>query len=340
MYKRMKTVLVIILCLIILMVVVAFAIGIGQTYIDPQTVLTILLSPLLDTTQTWSSAEQTIITEIRLPRVILAASVGCGLAISGTALQSLFRNPMADPFILGISNGAALGATIIILYGTSILLGKYNLPFFAFTGSLITVAVVYQIARTGNKIPVNTLLLSGIAISAFLSAVTSFIMFTSNSSLNHILFWMMGGLSGRGWDYVWMCLPFTLIGCALILMHCRDMNVMMFGEESAQYLGVNVEKIKKRLLITAAIITGAAVAVSGVIGFVGLIIPHIIRLIVGPDHRVLLPVSAICGALFLVSADLVARIIIAPAEMPLGVITAMIGGPFFLYLLKSRKGEL
>ncbi len=313
---------------------------IGQIPIQPDTVLSLILSHFFDVPILFTDEEYTIVMNIRLPRVILAAAVGCSLSISGAAFQSLFRNPMADPFILGVSNGAALGATSVIIAGVSLGLGVYDLPILAAVGAILTVFLVYLVAKSGHKIPVTTLLLSGVAISAFLSSITSFIMFSGHVSLNGIMFWLMGGFAGRGFDYVLMVVPFSIIGLIVLMTLSRELNALMFGDESANYLGINVEKLKKILLVTAAIITGTSVAASGVIGFVGLIVPHIVRLCTGPDHRILLPVTAIVGAIFLICADLIARMVLAPSELPLGVITAMFGAPFFLYLLKSRKGEI
>ena len=340
MYKRRNTIIASAGLFVLTVIVMLFSTGVGESDISPQTVFAILTEFITGQTPYWTSGEEVIVVGIRLPRIILGALVGVCLAMSGAALQSLFRNPMADPFILGISNGAALGATIIFVYGTAGIIGFYSLPIMAFIFGLATIFLVYYVARVGNQVPVNTLLLSGIAISALFSAVNSFIMFTGGQNLNQILFWTMGGLSGRGWDYVWIILPFTVAGTIVMLTLTRQMNAMMFGEESAQYLGIEVEKLKKILLVTTALITSAAVAVSGIIGFVGLIIPHIVRLITGPDHRILIPASIFAGAIFIVVADMFARMIIAPAELPLGVITALCGAPFFLYLLRSKRGEL
>ncbi|MBN2734080.1 MAG: iron chelate uptake ABC transporter family permease subunit [Methanomicrobiaceae archaeon] len=325
---------------VLTLIVMLFSTGVGESNISPQTVFAILTDFISGRTPFWTPGEEVIVMDIRLPRIVLGALIGTSLAISGVALQSLFRNPMADPYILGISNGAALGATIVFVYGSAWAFSFYTLPAMAFIFGLSTIFLVYRVAKVGNQIPVNTLLLSGIAIAALFSAVNSFIMFTGGQNLQQIMFWTMGGLSGRGWDYVWIMLPFTIAGVIIMLSLTRQLNAMMFGEESAQYLGIEVEKLKKILLITTALITSAAVSVSGIIGFVGLIIPHIVRLVTGPDHRILIPASIFAGAMFIVIADMFARIIIAPAELPLGVITALCGAPFFLYLLRSKRGEL
>ncbi|MDD4299826.1 MAG: iron chelate uptake ABC transporter family permease subunit [Methanomicrobium sp.] len=346
MYQRRRTIAISAGLFIATIVVMVISIGVGESGISAKKVFDILTYPLsgfipfLTQVPYWTGGEETIVLGIRLPRVILGALVGSCLALSGAALQSLFRNPMADPYILGISSGAALGALLVFVYGAAAVFTIYSIPVMAFIFGLGTIFLVYNVARIGNLVPVNTLLLAGVAISALLSACNSFLMFSAGHNLNAIMFWIMGGLSGRGWDYVWIMVPFTIIGVIVMITLTRQLNAMMFGEESAQYLGIEVEKLKKILLITTALITSAAVSVSGIIGFVGLIIPHIVRLATGPDHRILVPVCIFAGALFIVSADMIARIIIAPSELPLGILTALCGAPFFLYLLRSRRGEL
>jgi iron complex transport system permease protein len=327
-------------CCALLLVSAVMAVCIGESPIDCRTVFSIIFSSLLNPGAGFSAPDETVIMLIRIPRVILAAFVGASLAVCGAVLQSLFRNPMADPFILGISNGAALGASAVLLYGVSFGLGLFNLPLAAFVSGTITILLVYELARTGNRVETNTLLLSGIAAAAFMSACTSFLLFTSNENLHQVIFWMMGGLAGRTWEHVAMLLPFTLLGIGVFLTLARPLNALMFGEESALYLGVPVERLKKILLVVSAVVTGAAVAVSGIIGFVGLIVPHVVRLVAGPDHRTLLPLSVFVGATLLILADLLARIVIAPAELPIGVITALCGAPFFVYLLRSRRGGI
>ena len=340
MYQRKRTVIITGGLFLLTLFVMIVSVGVGESGIAPQKVFDILTAGIFGTTPYWSPGEETIVLGIRLPRVILGALVGASLALAGAALQSLFRNPMADPFILGISSGAALGASLVFVYGLSVAFTIYSIPVMAFIFGLGTLFLVYNVARVGNLIPINTLLLSGVAISALFSACNSFVMFTAGHNLNAIMFWTMGSLSGRGWDYVWVMLPFTLAGIIVMITLTRHLNAMMFGEESAQYLGINVERLKKILLIVTAVITSAAVSVSGIIGFVGLIIPHIVRLVTGPDHRVVVPVCVFAGALFIVVADMFARVVIAPTELPLGILTALCGAPFFLYLLRSKRGEL
>lgn len=286
----------------------------------------------------WPDNYETIVFQMRLARVILAALVGAGLAASGVVLQGLLINPMADPYILGISQGAALGATsAMLLLSGAVALGIYTVPLVAFLGGLVTSIVVYNLARVGNRVQMSTLLLAGIAVGLFLSAITSYIMLTSGQNVHQVLFWMIGGFAGRGWDHVKVLLPYIIIGYSLMQLYARRMNVILLGEEPAQHLGIDVERMKKVLLTAATLTTASAVSVSGVIAFVGLIIPHAVRLMVGPDHRVLLPTAALTGAIFLIIADALARVAAAPEEIPVGIITALCGGPFFIYLLRKKN---
>ena len=287
----------------------------------------------------WPENYETIVFQMRLARVILAALVGAGLAASGVVLQGLFVNPMADPYILGISQGAALGATVAMLSGLGLqaLVGIYAIPLIAFGAGLATSIIVYNLARVGSRVQMSTLLLAGIAVGFFLSAITSYIMITNGQNVHQILFWMIGGFAGRGWDHVKVLLPYFIVGYILMHLYARKLNVILLGEEPAQHLGIDVERMKKVLLIAATLTTASAVSVSGVIAFVGLIVPHAVRLVVGPDHRVLLPTSALAGAIFLIMADAVARTAAAPEEIPVGIITALCGGPFFIYLLRKKN---
>jgi len=269
-----------------------------------------------------------LIFEVRLPRVFGALLVGGGLAAAGCVMQGLFRNPMADPYIIGTSTGGALGAACAIVF-----LGGLLMPLFAFIGAAASTITVYIISKRNGRIAVETLLLSGIAVSLFLSAMLSFIMYMSGNSLHQIMFWMMGGFWNIYWDDVGLAL---LIPVAAIILYVfsRDLNVMALGEEEAIHLGVNTERTKKILLLVSTFITAIAVSVSGCIGFVGLIIPHIMRIFTGPDHRILLPASILAGSILLIWADTVARTL--PIEIPVGIITAFLGAPFFIYLLRRR----
>ena len=286
----------------------------------------------------WPENYETIVFQMRLARVILAALVGAGLAASGVVLQGLFSNPMADPYILGISQGAALGATAAMLSGVGLqALGIYAVPLIAFGAGLATSIMVYNLAKVGSRVQMSTLLLAGIAVGFFLSAITSYLMITNGQNVHMILFWMIGGFAGRGWDHIKVLLPYFIVGYTLMHIYARKLNVILLGEEPAQHLGIDVEKMKKVLLVAATLTTASAVSVSGVIAFVGLIVPHAVRLMVGPDHRILLPTSALAGAIFLIVADALARTAAAPEEIPVGIITALCGGPFFIYLLRKKN---
>lgn len=283
---------------------------------------------------------QTIIWSIRLPRVLLGVLVGASLSIAGAAFQGMFKNPMADPFVIGISSGAALGAAIAIILRVSIpIIGLSAISIFAFVGALITVFAVYNISRIKDKVPVTTLLLAGIAIGQFLTAIMSFLMVIYSNDMAKIIYWTMGSLAGKGWEPL-LRISLPVIGSiVLINFFARDLNIMLTGEESAKSLGINVEKTKTYILILATFMVSMVVSISGIIGFVGLIIPHIVRIIIGPDHRILLPASALTGGIFMIFADTIARTIISPVEIPVGIITALFGGPFFLYLLKKTKSQ-
>lgn len=279
-----------------------------------------------------------ILLQIRAPRVLLAAAVGSSLAVAGAVFQGLFRNPMADPYVIGISSGAALGAVFAMLGGYSFAVGGFGaVPLFAFAGGIITIVLVYSMARIGRVVPVMTLLLAGIAVSAFLSALVSLLTYFAGEKLHMVVFWLMGGLGGATWYQVRVMMPYALIGYICVSIFSRDLNALLLGEETAGHLGVDTEKVKKILLTGASLLVAAAVSTSGIIGFVGLVVPHFVRLAAGPDHRFLIPASALLGASLLIATDTLARTIIAPTELPVGIITALIGAPMFVYLLKKRK---
>ncbi|MEW6082026.1 MAG: iron chelate uptake ABC transporter family permease subunit [Bacillota bacterium] len=279
-----------------------------------------------------------IILQIRLPRVVLSGLVGASLAVAGATFQGIFRNPMADPFVIGVSSGASLGAVLAIVLGLQAgFLGLGAVPLMAFTGALGSILLVYSISRVQGRLPVLTMLLAGIAVGSFLSALVSLAVYFSNQQIHQVVFWLMGGFSGATWQYVRLAVPYVAVGCAACLVYARDLNAMVLGEDTAVHLGVDTEWVKRALLGAASLLTATAVATSGLIGFVGLIVPHVIRLVAGPDHRVLIPASALAGAAFLVTADAMARTVIAPTELPVGILTSMFGGPFFIYLLRRRK---
>lgn len=320
------------------------ATGIGAVRINPVEILKILFSriPLLSSiiVHDWPQVDETIIWLIRLPRVVLAALVGASLAIAGAVFQGLFRNPMADPYIIGVSSGASLGAAVAIVFSVDInILGLSAVPLLAFIGALLTLIVVYRLSKVGGKVAVLTLLLAGIAVSSLLSAAVSLLMFLGGEKLHQLIFWLMGSFSGRQWNYVKMGIPYFFLGLTAVFFYARDLNAMLLGEEPAQHLGIDVENVKKILLVGASLLTAAAVSCGGVIGFIGLIIPHIVRIMIGPDHRILLPAVAFIGAISLVAADAIARTVLAPMEIPVGIITTLCGGPFFIYLLRQRKNK-
>jgi iron complex transport system permease protein len=342
---------------VILMGVTVAATTIGPAKISPDKVLFIILSkfPLIGDkiTKTWTPGEETIIIVVRLPRVFLGILVGASLALAGATTQAIFKNPMADPYILGISSGAAFGAATVIVLGSSLFgtaaimlaglkieLLSIGIPIGSFIGAIMTTFIVFNIARSGNKVPVETLLLSGIAVSAFFSAVTSFLMYIAGRSLHQIVYWVMGALWSSSWNDVFILGPIAIMAALIIFAYSRDLNILLLGDEAATHLGTDVGKLKIFMLALSSIIAAIAVSVSGIIGFVGLIIPHMMRLVVGPDHRILIPSSILVGAIFLTSADVFSRIIIQPTEIPVGVITALIGAPFFIYLLVKKKKSI
>ncbi len=306
----------------------------GPVNIPPLTVLQILfnVSP-----ETWPIGYQAIILDIRLPRIILGALVGSALAVAGTSMQAMFRNPMASPYILGISSGAAFGASLAFILSLNLLFGISIVTIFAFLFALITILIVYSIARKGESTSIETLLLTGIAISSLFSALVSFLMYLAGEQLSTIWFWLMGGLWASNWNQILFLFPIIFIGISILFFLSRQMNLFLMGETTALNLGLNVERFKLIILILASLITAAAVSVCGIIGFLGLVIPHIMRIIVGPDNRTLLPASCLTGAIFLIWVDTLARTIISPVEIPVGIITTLSGVPFFLYLLKKRK---
>ena len=283
-------------------------------------------------------AHQSIIWSVRLPRVLLGVLVGSSLSIAGGVFQGLFRNPMADPYIIGVSSGAALGAALGIVFGINInILGIPSISILAFIGAILTVFIVYSISRSNNFISTSNLLLAGVAVGQFFTAINSILMVLSSKDMERIMFWTMGNLGGKGWDpIVRLSLP-IILAMILIVFHGRDLNLILSGEENAKSMGLDLEKTKIKLIVLSSIITALVVSVSGIIGFVGLIIPHISRLIFGPDNRLILPVSAILGGIFLAFTDTIARTVMSPLEIPVGIITAIFGAPFFIYLLKTRN---
>ena len=286
------------------------------------------------------AVQRDIVMRFRLPRVLLGMLVGGGLALAGATFQALLRNPLAEPYILGISGGASLGAVSVLALGLAAW-GSWTLPLAAFAGALLAIVLVFRLATaTGQAMDVRVLLLSGVVIAAFFSACIAFILAVSPArTVRSAVMWMMGSLDGATWGSVTLTAVYTLPAAAVLIALARPLNLMAIGEETAYYLGADVEGVKRVSLVIAALITAAGVAVAGVIGFVGLVVPHAVRLLVGSDHRALLPLSFLGGAAFLTSADLVARVAMDPAEVPIGVITAFVGVPFFLLLLRRSMSR-
>ncbi|MDY7222158.1 FecCD family ABC transporter permease [Halalkalibacterium halodurans] len=290
-----------------------------------------------------SGVDQTmvsIVVDIRLPRVLLAAFVGASLALAGAAFQGLLKNPLADPYTLGVSSGSALGAVFVLFFAVQLpILGFFTLPVVAIVTGFSTLFLVIMFARLVQRsMSAETIILAGIIFSSFLGALISLMIALTGEELRQIIGWLLGSVSMRGWDYVKLLVPCFCFGALLLMVNRKELNALAFGEETAKHLGVNVKRRKYMILISASILTGSAVAVSGTIGFVGLVIPHITRLVAGPDHRHLLPLSMMIGAGFLTLTDLFARTVIAPTELPIGVITAIVGAPVFgLLLIRQRK---
>jgi iron complex transport system permease protein len=279
-----------------------------------------------------------LLLDLRLPRIALALIVGAALSTAGASFQGIFRNPLAEPYLLGVSAGAGLGATVAIVWKPLSSLGVYTLPLLAFVGATLAAFLVYRLATFGSHTGGASLLLSGVAVGSTLTAITSFLMVATERDLHTVVIWLMGGLSTATWTKVFITLPVIGAGFVYMMLMSRRMNLLLMGEERARELGIDGQRTRRNLMIVAALTTASAVAFSGLIGFVGLMVPHIMRLLVGPDHRRLLPAAALFGALLLLVADTVARTAIAPSEIPVGIITAATGGPFFLYLLRARKG--
>jgi iron complex transport system permease protein len=325
---------------------IVIAIAVGSVSIAPAVVMRVLLSHVLPNgwvdTSGISDAQFAVVWFIRTPRVLVAALVGAALSIGGVQMQGLFKNPLASPDIVGTSAGGALGAVVAIVSGMAVRSTLY-LPVCSFVGAFIALFTVYFISTRHGRTPIATLLLAGVALSAFISAITSFLLTMSWVRFDvaqEIIFWMLGGLDNRNWTHFWLALPCVILGALISLFYTRELDLLMMGEETAQSLGVEVEHVKRVALTCAALLTGTAVAVSGVVGFVGLVVPHIVRLMIGPAHRQLIPASALTGACFLVLADLLARTLNPPQEFRLGIITAAFGAPFFLYLLLRHRREL
>ena len=338
---------ILILLILALFATVIVSLNVGYAQISFTDILTILgkripfLNSLVDSSLV-KPTDESIILQIRLPRILAGVLVGAALAASGVVYQGVFKNPMADSYVLGVSAGAAVGASFSLLFGVGfIVFGLRLVQVAAFLGALFAMFLVYNISRVGSRVPVTTLLLCGIAVNFFLFAVVGLMEVIAGDELHAIVFWLVGGFSNVLWRDIWAVLPFIIIGTVAAYFYARDLNLLAMGEDTAQHLGVNVERAKLVLLVLASLITGAAVSISGLIGFVGLMIPHATRLVIGPDHRILLPTSTIIGAIFLVICDDIARVVATPfastLELPVGIITMLFGAPFFILLFRKKK---
>jgi len=316
-----------------LLIAILFSLAIGSVFISPKELWQVIIG---NGNETFAS----ILWKIRLPRTILIALTGAALGGSGATYQGLFRNPLADPFLIGVASGAGLGAVIAMsIKWPYSFWGLMAIPMSAFIAALLTVFIVYSLARVGNTIPTTNLILAGVAFSSFATSLTSFLMLRSTGEVRRALGWLLGGASQSGWTAILAIMPYLLIGISVLIFSGHALNLLQFGDDQAQQLGLNVTRTKRILLAASSLSTAAAVAFSGIIGFIGLIVPHLIRLWFGPDYRRLLPLSIFGGATALLICDVVSRVIIAPQEIPVGIITALVGAPFFLWVLRNAKNQ-
>jgi iron complex transport system permease protein len=317
------------------------SLAIGSISIPVQTVLQLLAGKLgLASTPAGTELFSTILFELRLPRTILIALTGAALAGSGAAYQGLFRNPLADPYLIGVASGAGLGAVIAMsVHWPAQLLGMYTIPISAFLAGMITVVLVYSIARIGKTVPTTNLLLAGVTVSSFCTALTSFLMLRAHNELRRAITWLLGGSTLTGWDPVIAVLPYILVGLTSLIFLAYPLNVLQFGEDQAQQLGLNVNTVKTLIVLAASLTAASAVAFSGIIGFVGLIVPHLVRILWTTDYRKVIPLSLGMGMVVLLITDILSRVILPQQEIPLGIITALAGAPFFLWVLRRSKQQ-
>lgn len=320
---------------------VGLATGIGRMEVGWETIGAVLLSKLGLYAPALDRTTEVVIWGIRLSRVVLSGLVGACLAVAGVVFQGLLLNPLADPFTIGVSTGAAFGVALLVMLGVGgVFWGLSPLPLGALAGALTAMVAVVVLSREAGRIRKESLILAGIVVSTFLSALISLIKSLDEESLSAIVFWIMGSFSGRGWIHVGFLLPYGAAGFLLTVCHSRELDILALGEEQSHHLGVAVSRVRLKLLLGASLLTAGAVSVSGVIGFVGLVVPHLMRMLAGPSHGRLLALSAFAGALTLIWADVLSRILLAGGqELPVGVVTALLGGPFFFYLLKSRRSR-
>jgi iron complex transport system permease protein len=311
------------------------SIVVGSVFIPIKDIISVIIGN--DVT---SEAFSAILLKVRIPHAALILLTGAALGGSGAAYQGLFRNPLADPYLIGVASGASLGAVFAMSYGwPNGLLGFYAIPVAAFLGSVLTVFLVYSLARIGRTVPATTMILAGVAVSSFATSLTSFLMLRSNGELHRAISWLMGGSTMAGWDPVLAALPYILLGLGVLLVSGHALNVLQFGDEQAHNLGLHVERTKLILILAASLSTAAAVSFSGVIGFVGLIVPHVIRIVWGTDYRRTVPLSILGGASILLAADTLARTVLSPQVLPVGIITSLAGAPFFLCLLRGMRNH-
>jgi iron complex transport system permease protein len=339
MYRRLNPYL---LNILLLLGALTLSVAVGPIFIPPAMLARILAKGLPGVEIPLGLAEtfETIIFKVRLPHTALIALTGAALAGSGVAYQGVFRNPLADPYLIGVASGASLGAVAAMtIHWPGDRMGLYTIPVAAFLGAILTVVVVYSMARIGNSLPTTTLILAGVAVSSFATSLTSFLMLRSSNDLRRAIGWLLGGSVMNGWDPVLAALPYVAIGICSLLAFGHSLNVLQFGEEQAQQLGLPVERVKVLIILAASLTTAAAVAFSGIIGFIGLIVPHLARILWGHDYRRLIPLSILGGSSALLLADLLARIVLAPQVLPVGVVTALAGAPFFLWVLRHAKNQ-
>jgi len=318
------------------------SVAVGSVFIEPAVVGKILLSQLpgAQVQKDWPETFSTILLQVRLPHTILILMTGAALSGSGAVYQGIFRNPLADPYLIGVASGAGLGAVVALTINWPAgLLGLYAVPAAAFVGASLTVALVYNLARIGKSAPTTTLILAGVAVSSFATSLTSFLMLRAREDLQRALGWLLGGSILSGWEPVLAILPYLVVGLASLVLSGHTLNVLQFGDEQAQQLGIHVELRKLVFILAASLTTAAAVAFSGIIGFIGLIVPHVVRMLTGPDYRRLVPLSILGGGSALLLADLLARVVLAPQTLPVGIVTALAGAPFFLFILRKAKNQ-
>ena len=330
---------------LVLLAAAVLSVAVGAVFIPPHALLRILASRLVAIPTDWPGMYEDILFKIRLPHSALVALVGAALGGSGAAYQGVFRNPLADPYLIGVASGAGLGAILAMSMpwaqqAASTPFGLFTIPLAAFLGALAAIATVYSLARVGSSLPTTTLILAGIAVSSFATALTSYLMLRSSGEIHRAFGWLCGGALLGGWQPILAMLPFLVIGMGLLLATSYALNVLQFGEEQAQQLGLPAERIKALVLLAASLTTAAAVAFGGIIGFVGLIVPHLMRMLWGADYRRVLPLSILGGASMLLLADLLARTLIAPQVLPVGIVTALCGAPFFLWVLRRSRDQI